>query len=91
MLLNSISHQPDIEKAYLYAKDPNEAKYELVFNNRKNSDIKHFNDPKFFIEYSIDMYDIYENIEECSPSKEPKILIVFDDMIADMLSNKNLI
>ena len=34
------------------------------------------------------MYDIYKNIEEFNPSKKHKILIVFDDMIADMLSNK---
>ena len=75
----------------MYAKHPNEAKYQLVLNKRKNSDIKHFNDPKVFIEYSKNMDDIYKNIEEYSPSKKPKILIVFDDMNADMLSNKNLI
>ena len=36
------------------------------------------------------MDDIYENIEEYNPDNEQKILIVFDDMIADMLSNKKL-
>ena len=36
------------------------------------------------------MYDIYKNIEECNPNKKRKILIVFDDMIADMFSNKKL-
>ena len=36
------------------------------------------------------MDDIYKNIEEYNPSKKRKILIVFDDMIADMLSNKKL-
>ena len=36
------------------------------------------------------MNDIYENIEEYSSKKEYKILVVFDDMIADMLSNKKL-
>ena len=36
------------------------------------------------------MGDIYENSEECIPNKKHKILIVFDDMIADMLSNKKL-
>ena len=34
------------------------------------------------------MNDIYKNIEEYNPNKNGKILIVFDDMIADMLSNK---
>ena len=43
----------------------------------------------FFIEYSNDMSDIYKNREEHNPRKERGILIVFDDMIADMLSNKN--
>ena len=45
---------------------------------------------KLFIEYSNDMYDIYKNIEDYNPNKKQKILIVFDDMIADMLSNKKL-
>ena len=36
------------------------------------------------------MDDIYKNIEECNPNKKCKILIVLDDMIADMLSNKKL-
>ena len=46
---------------------------------------------KGFIEYVNDMDDIYKNIEEYNPNKKRKIMIVFDDMIADMLSNKNLI
>ena len=49
-----------------------------------------FNDFKSFIEYLSDMDDIYENIEEYNPYKEQKTLIVFDDMIADILSNKTL-
>ena len=48
------------------------------------------NDSKTFIEYSNDMDDTYENIEGYNPNKKHKILIVFDDIIADMLSNKNL-
>ena len=52
--------------------------------------IKHLNDSKAFIEYSNDMDDIYKNIEEYNPNKKRKILIVFDDMIADMVSNKKL-
>ena len=45
---------------------------------------------KAFIEYSNDMDDIYKNIEEYNPNKKQKILIVFDDSIADMLSNKKI-
>ena len=50
----------------------------------------HFNDPKAFIEYSNDMRDVYKNINYYNPYKENKILIVFDDMIADMIHNKKL-
>ena len=46
------------------------------------------NDSKAFIEYSNDTDDIYKNIEEYNPNKKRKILIVFDDVIADMFSNK---
>ena len=46
------------------------------------------NDSKAFIEYSNDIDGIYKNTEEYNPNKKRKILVVFDDMIADMLSNK---
>ena len=58
--------------------------------NEKSTDLKHFNDSKAFIEYSNDMDIIYRNIEEHNPNKKLKIIIVFDDIIADMLSNKKL-
>ena len=50
----------------------------------------HFNDPKALIEYSNDMHDIYKNIDEYNPDKENQILIVFDDMITDMIHIKKL-
>ena len=55
---------------------------------RERSGLKHLNDSKAFIEYSHDMYDFYKNIGEYNPNKKRKILIVFDDMISDILSNK---
>ena len=88
--LNLINNQPDIDKIYLYAKDPYEAKYQFLINKRESTGLKHFNDPKAFIEYSNDMHDVYKNIDEYNPDKENKILIVFDDMIADMIHNKKL-
>ena len=48
------------------------------------------NNPKAFIEYSNDMQDVYKNIEEYNIDKKCKTLIVFDDMIADIVNNKNL-
>ena len=75
---------------YLYAKDLNEAKYQLSIKKREDVLTKHFNDSKGFIEYSNDMVNIYKNIEEYNPNKKLKILIVFEDMIPDMLNNKTL-
>ena len=88
VLLNLINHEPDTDKIYLYAKDSYEAKYQLLINKRKSTSLKYLNNSKAFIEYSNDMDDIYKNIEECNLNKKQKMLIVFDDMIADMLSNK---
>ena len=75
---------------YLYAKDPYEGKYKFLINKRENIGLKHFNDPKTFVEYSNDMQDVYKNIEEYNVDKERKILIVFDGMIPDMINNKKL-
>ena len=88
VLLNLINHEPDTDKIYLYAKDSYEAKYQLLINKRKSTGLKYLNNSKAFIEYSNDMDDIYKNIEECNLNKKQKMLIVFDDMIADMLSNE---
>ena len=63
-LSNLISNQPDIDKIYLYVKDSYEAKYQFLINNRESTGLKHFNDPKAFIEYSNDMHDVYKNIDE---------------------------
>ena len=87
VLLNLIHNQQDIDKIYLYAKDPYEDK---LINNRESVGLKHFNYPKTFIEYSNDMRDVYKNIDNYNKDKENKILIVFDDMIADMINNKKL-
>ena len=88
-LLNLINNEPNIDKIYLYAKDPYEAKYQLLINKRETTQLKYFNDSKAFIEYSNYMDDIYKNIEEYNPSKKTKRMIVFHDMIVDMFSNKN--
>ena len=74
-LFNLIILQSDIDKIYLNSKDPYEAKY-------------HFNYSKAFIEYSNYLDDTYKSIEKYNPNKNKKILIVLDDMIADMLTKK---
>ena len=90
IFLNLIENQPDIDKIYLYAKDPYESKYQYLNNKRERVGINHFNDPKDFIEYSNDIHDVYKTNDEYNPYKENKILIVFDDMIADIIHNKKL-
>ena len=88
---NLISHQLKKCKIYLYAKDPYEAKYQLLINTRESTDLKHFNDPKAFIEYLNDMDGISKSIEEYNPDKKRKILIVFNDMMLICLVTKNLV
>ena len=64
----------------MYAKDTYEVKYQFLINKRKGAGLKHFNDPK----------DVYKNIDEYNPGKKHKILIFFDDFIADTISNRKL-
>ena len=70
-------------------RDSYESKYQLLIKKQESERLKPLNDFKTLIEYSND--DIYKNIEEYNPIKKRKILTVFDDMIGDMLSSKNLI
>ena len=88
--MNLINNQPDIDKIYLYVKDPYQAKYQYLINKREKVGLDNFDDPKAFIEYSNDMQDAYKDIEDYNPKNNRKILIVFDDMIADMINNKKL-
>ena len=74
----------------MYAKDPYEAKHQFLINKRESTELKHFHDPKAFIEYSNDMQDVYKNIDEYNIDKGRKILLVFDDMIADMINSEKI-
>ena len=71
----------------MYAKDPYEAKYQFLINKRESIGLKHFKDPKAFIEYSNDIKDVYKNIDKYNVNKENNI---FDNMIADMINNKKV-
>ena len=88
--MNLINNQPDIDKIYLYAKDPYEKRYQYLINKLEKVGLNHFNDPKAFMEYSNDMQDVYKNIEDYNPIKKPKVLIIFNDMIAGMINNNKL-
>ena len=87
-LLNLIKEQDDIDKIYLYAKDLSEPKYEFLIKKYEDAGAKHLNDWNAFIEYSNIMDGVYEKIDDYSPKRKRKILIVFNDMIADIMTNK---
>ena len=87
-LLNLINEQRDIDKIYLYLKDLSESKYEHLMKNRENAGIKHLNDSKAFIKCSNTMNGVYENIDDCNLNRKRKVLIVFHDMIVDIMTNK---
>ena len=77
-LLNLINNQPDIDKVYLYAKDPYNVKYQYLINKREKVGLNDYDDPKAFIEYSDDMEDVYKNIKEYNLGKKLIVLIAFD-------------
>ena len=87
-LLNLTKEQGDIDKISLYAKDLSKPKYEFLIKKHKNAGTKHLNDPNAFIECSNTMDDVYENIDNYNLSRKRKILIVFGDIIAGIMSNK---
>ena len=90
-LLNLIKHQqPDIEKIYLYVKNPFESKYQLLINGREKVRNQIIKNAKSFIDHSQKIDDVYENLGDYNPTKKRRVLIVFDDMIAAMESNKRL-
>ena len=86
-LLNQISHQPDIDKIYVYANDPHEAKYQLLIDIQKNTSLKHFSNPKAFIEYSNYLDNIYKNMDEYNPNKERKQYLMVSLLIVIYVSN----
>ena len=85
-LIQNLNETAPVDKINLYAKDLSERKYEFLINNRKNAGIKHFNDSTAFIEYSNDVDDVFTNIDDYNKKRKRKVLIVFDDMIADIMS-----
>ena len=88
-LLHLINDLNPIDKIYLYAKDLYEPKYEYLLNKREQAGIKNLNDPHAFIEYSNDVNDVLDDINNYNKNRDKKVLIVFDDMISDIEYNKN--
>ena len=88
-LLHLINNFYPIDKIYLYAKNIHEPKYEYLINKREQAGIKNLNDPHAFIEYSDDMNDVLDDINNYNKNRDKKVLIFLDDMIADIEYNKN--
>ena len=88
-LLHLISQKDDIDKMYLYAKDFWVKQSMNFWLKRADAGIKHLNDSNAFTECSNTIDDVYENIDDYNPTTRRKTLIVFDDMIADIMSKKN--
>ena len=87
-LLHLLNNLHPIDKIYLYAKDINEPKCEYLINKREQAGTKILNDPHAFIEYSDDMDDVLDDINNYNKNRDKKVLMVFDDKIADIEYNK---
>ena len=87
-LIEKLNNTIPIDKIYLFAKDLSEPKYEFLVSNREKAGIKNYNDANAFIEYSNTMDDVFSNIDEYNTRRKRRILLVLDDMIADIMSNE---
>ena len=74
----------------MYPKDLEEPKYQLLINKREQAGLKNLNDKNPFIEYSNTIDDILENIEDYNKKRKRKVLIVFNDIISHVMSNKKV-
>ena len=91
MSLSLIQNQwPDIDKIYLYVKDPFKSKYQLFIDGKEKVEIKNLENTKAFIDYLETIDDVYENVEDYNPAKKRRVLTVFEDLITDMEANKVL-
>ena len=88
-LINLINEQNYIDKVYLYARHLRDSKYECLIKKREDAGIKHVNNQNAYIEGSNAMDDVYENIDDYNSSRKRRILIVFDDVIADIMTIHN--
>ena len=87
-LLHLINNFHPIDKIYLYTKDTDEKKYQFLINKREQAGIKILNDPHAFIEYSNDMNDVLHDINNYNKNRDKKVLIIFEDMIADIMRSE---
>ena len=72
-ILHLIEKFHPIDKIYLYAKDTDEEKHQYLINKRKQVGIKNLNDPHAFIEYSSDMNDVLQDINNYNKNRNKKV------------------
>ena len=82
--INEQDNRDVIDMIYLYARDLNEPKYQFLINKRENAGIKHANNANTYIKCSNMTDDVYDNINDYNPNRVKKVLLVFDEMIADI-------
>ena len=87
-LLHLINNFHPIDQRYLYAKDTDEKKYQFLINKREQAGIKNLNDRHAFIEYSNDMDNVFDNINNYNKNRDKKVLIIFDTIADIMRSEK---
>ena len=87
-LLHLINNFHPIDKIYLYTKDTDKKKYQFLINKREQGGIKNLNDIHAFIEYSSDINDVLDDINNYNKNGDKKVLIIFDDMIADIMRSE---
>ena len=90
-LLNLIENDDHYDKIYEYVSNPNEAKHQYLIKKHKESGLEEHDDPNVFIQYSSNMQDVYQNTEEYNLDRKHKVLLVFDELIAYVISNKKKI
>ena len=72
----------------MYARDLSKPKYQYLIKKIEDAGINHLNDLNAFMECSNTLDDVYENINDYNLSRRRKILIAFDNMIGDIMTNK---
>lgn len=77
-----------IDKVYLYVKDPEEPKYKHFIKNRKEIGESETGDPNMFVEVSSSLDDVHNDINQYNPDRLSNVLIVFDDMICEVIPPK---
>ena len=78
-LLHLINNLHPIDKIYLYAKDIHKPKYEYLINKREQAGLNNLNDRHAFIEYSDNMNDVLDDINNYNKNRDKKVLIVSDE------------